>query len=126
MEFLKTTLPVIFLGGLTGVLSGMLGVGGALFVIPALVVFFGFSQGMAQGTALAMMLPPMGILGVLVYHQKGLVDVKTAIVLCIASAIGTFAGSKLAMQIPISFLQKIFGFYLIGIGLYMVFFAQSK
>lgn len=114
---------LIFSGIITGLLGGMLGVGGALFVIPVLVYFMGFSQKLAQGTALAMMLPPIGILAVLNYYQKGLVEIKSAAILCFGCLLGGWLGSKLAISMPTATLQKIFGAYLIIIGSKMLFFS---
>ncbi|MDX1919920.1 MAG: sulfite exporter TauE/SafE family protein [Candidatus Caenarcaniphilales bacterium] len=118
-------LILISLGIFTGFLGGMLGVGGALFVIPALVYIFGFSQKLAQGTALAMMLPPIGILAVITYYEKGFIEIKSAIILCLGCVLGGWLGAKLAVNLPTATLQKIFGAYLIIIGSKMLFFSSK-
>ena len=76
--------PIAFIvtGLLVGVLSGMVGVGGGIILVPILVIFFGFSQHTAQGTSTAMLLPPIGILAAWTYYQKGMVDVKAAALMC--------------------------------------------
>ena len=96
---LTTLLILLVIGLITGMLSGMLGIGGGLIVIPALVIFLGFSQHEAQGTSLAMMLPPIGIVAAINYYKAGHVDIKVALILAVAFIIGSGLGSKLAIVI---------------------------
>jgi uncharacterized membrane protein YfcA len=115
-------LPLIITGFLSGVYGGLAGLGGGIILIPALVFFFGFSQHMAQGTTLAVLLPPIGILAVMTYFQKGFVDVKAAIFLCLGSLLGGWLGSKIAVNLPAGVLQKVFGVILLCISIKMLFF----
>ena len=75
-------LTLIVIGIITGVMAGMLGIGGAIIMIPAMVFFMGFSQQMAQGTSLAVMLPPVGILAAYNYYKAGQVNIKFAYYPC--------------------------------------------
>jgi len=106
-------LILCIIGVITGIMAGMLGIGGAIIMIPALVYFLGFSQHMAQGTSLAVMLPPIGILAAYNYWKAGQVNLKFALILAIAFIIGSYFGSKLALNIPQSVLKKIFGILLL-------------
>jgi uncharacterized protein len=97
------------LGLVGGILSGLLGIGGGIFIIPALVIILGFSQQMAQGTTLAMMVPPIGLLAAWAYYKTGFVDIKVAGLMCIGFFIGGFFGAKLATAVSAVTLSRIFG-----------------
>lgn len=112
----------LLLGLVAGVASGLIGIGGATIIIPALVFLFGMSQHMAQGTTLAMMVPPIGLLAAWMYYQKGYVDLKIAGLMCIGFFIGGLLGAKLAVGIPAHILKKMFGIFLLIISLRMIFF----
>lgn len=116
----STLLIIIVIGVITGVTAGMLGIGGAIIMIPALVFFLGFSQQMAQGTSLAVMLPPIGIIATYNYWKAGQVDWKVALILAITFIIGSFFGSKLALTIPQAALKKIFGILLLLVAARML------
>jgi uncharacterized membrane protein YfcA len=111
----------ILLGLFGGVLSGLLGIGGATILVPALVVLFGFEQHMAQGTTLAMMIPPIGLLAMMEYYKAGHVNLKVAGVLCVGMFIGGFLGAMLAGQLSEQVLRKIFGVFMFLIALKMFF-----
>src|SRR5674476_1052174 len=93
-------LILIGIGILTGFMAGMLGIGGAIIMIPALVFFMGITQQTAQGTSLAVMLPPVGIIAAYNYYKAGEVNIKFAIVLAVFFLVGSYFGSKLALTIP--------------------------
>jgi hypothetical protein len=117
----STLLIIIVIGIITGVTAGMLGIGGAIIMIPALVFFLGFSQQMAQGTSLAVMLPPIGILATYNYWKAGQVDLKVALILAVMFLVGSYFGSKLALNIPQPTLKKIFGVLLLLVAARMLF-----
>jgi hypothetical protein len=117
----STLLIIIVIGIVTGVTAGMLGIGGAIIMIPALVFFLGFSQHMAVGTSLAVMLPPIGILAAYNFWKAGQVDLKVAIILAVAFIVGSYFGSKLALHIPQAALKKIFGVLLLLVAARMLF-----
>jgi uncharacterized membrane protein YfcA len=113
-------LTLIVIGIITGVMAGMLGIGGAIIMIPALVYFMGFSQQMAQGTSLAVMLPPIGIIAAYNYYKAGQVDIKFAIILAVCFLVGSYFGSKLALSLPQPVLKKIFGVLLLLVAAKML------
>jgi len=102
-------------------MAGMLGIGGAIIMIPALVFFMGFSQQMAQGTSLAVMLPPIGIIATYNYYKAGHVDMKVALILAACFLIGSYFGSKYALTLPQATLKKIFGILLLLVAAKMLF-----
>jgi uncharacterized protein len=116
-----TFLILIVLGIITGFLAGMLGIGGGIIVIPALVMIMGMSQQSAQGTSLAMMLPPIGIMAVINYYKAGHVDIRVALILAAMFLAGSYFGSKMAVKIPQDLLKKIFGVFLMVVAIKMLF-----
>ncbi len=110
----------IFLGLLTGIFSGMFGLGGGIIVVPALVLIFGLSQHQAQGTTLAMMIPPIGLLAAWTYYSKGFVDLRIAGLLCLGFFFGGLIGAKFVVGLPEPVLRRIFGFALLLISLKMI------
>ncbi|MGD1046577.1 MAG: sulfite exporter TauE/SafE family protein [Bacteroidota bacterium] len=111
----------LLLGLAAGVLSGFIGIGGGVLIVPALVFLFGFTQHQAQGTTLAMLVPPIGILAAWTYYQKGFVDIKVAALIAVGFIIGSLVGSRYAIGISNTMLEKIFGITIVLIGLKMVF-----
>jgi uncharacterized protein len=111
----------LILGALAGVLSGLIGIGGGILIVPVLIYLFGFSQHMAQGTTLALMIPPIGILAVMEYYKSGNVDIKVAALICLGFVVGGYVGAKIAVGIPDAVLKKIFGVILMLVSVRMVF-----
>ncbi|MBI4947817.1 MAG: sulfite exporter TauE/SafE family protein [Bacteroidetes bacterium] len=112
---------LLSLGLIAGMLSGMVGIGGGIIIVPALVYFLGFSQHSAQGTVLFMFLFPIGILGVFNYYQTGNVDWKTAAIMGMTFVVGSYLGSKIAINIDQTLMKKIFGVIILLISLKMLF-----
>jgi uncharacterized membrane protein YfcA len=108
-------------GIVAGAMAGMLGIGGAIIMIPALVYFLGLSQQMAQGTSLAVMLPPVGILAAYNYYKAGQVDIKFALILAGTFLVGSYFGSKFALTLPQATLKKVFGVILLLVAIKMLF-----
>lgn len=104
---------LLLIGLAAGVISGFLGIGGGIIIIPALVYVLGYSQQNAQGTSLGLLLPPIGILAVLNYHNAGFVNIKAAAIMCITFIIGSYFASKIAVELPETILKKIFGAFLL-------------
>jgi uncharacterized membrane protein YfcA len=104
----ETVMLLLLIGFAAGVLSGLVGVGGGIIIVPALVFFLGFSQQEAQGTSLGLLLLPIGILAVMNYYHKGYVDIKVVGIMCLAFVLGGWVGSKLAVQLSQATLKKIF------------------
>ena len=113
-------LILIGIGILSGFMAGMLGIGGAIIMIPALVFLLGFSQHGAQGTSLAVMLPPIGLIAAYNYYKAGEVNFKFALILAVAFMFGSYFGSKLAINIPQPLLKKIFGILLLVVAARML------
>ena len=113
-------LILIVIGIVTGFMAGMLGIGGAIIMIPALVYFLGITQQTAQGTSLAVMLPPIGILAAYNYYKAGQVNIKFALILAAFFLVGSFFGSKVALNIPQALLKKIFGILLLLVAAKML------
>ena len=103
---------ILLIGLAAGVLSGLVGVGGGLIIVPALIFFLGFSQHQAQGTSLGLLLLPVGILAVINYYNKGNVDVKVVAIISVAFIAGGWLGSKLALRLPEDTVKKIFAVFL--------------
>jgi len=108
MSFL-TFIILIIIGLLAGVLSGLVGVGGGILMIPLLIIFLGLTQHQAQGTALFAMLPPIGILAAINYYKEGFVKWEYAFVIAITFVVGGYLGSKLSLSLPPQTVRKVFG-----------------
>ena len=106
----------VLLGFIAGGLSGLIGIGGGVLIVPALVVLFGFSQHLAQGTTLALMVPPIGLLAAWTYYRQDYVDIPVAVLVCLGFLFGGLLGAKLATALPTNALERIFGLVLILIG----------
>ena len=117
-----SALLYLLLGLLTGIFSGLLGIGGAIIIIPCLVLLFGLSQHVAQGTTLALMVPPIGLLAAWTYYKAGFVDLKIAGLVCLGFFIGGFIGARYATQISDDMLRRIFGAVLLVASLKMILF----
>ena len=121
----STILILLVIGIITGVMAGMLGIGGGLVVIPALVMVMGMSQQAAQGTSLAMMLPPIGILAAYNYYKAGQVNIWYAVIIALAFLAGGYFGSKIALALPENMMKKIFGILLLLVALRIIFSKQA-
>ena len=111
----------MLLGLVAGIFSGLIGIGGAIIIIPALVLFFGLSQHTAQGTTLALMVPPIGLLAAWIYYKQGFVDLKMAGLICLGFVVGGLVGARFATGIPDDILRRIFGVILLVASLRMIF-----
>jgi uncharacterized membrane protein YfcA len=118
---LVTFLILVVIGLITGAVGGMLGIGGALILIPALVYFMGFSQHEAIGTSLAVMLPPIGLFAAYNYYKAGQVNIKYALIIAAAFMIGSYFTSRLALKMPENLIRKIFSVFIILIAIRMFF-----
>jgi uncharacterized membrane protein YfcA len=118
---LGTILILIIIGILAGIFGGLFGVGGAIIMIPALVYFLGVDQQTAQGTSVAIMLPPIGLLAAYNYYKAGFVNIWYAVIIAAAFLVGGYFGSKIALYLPENVMKKIFGILLILIAVKMIF-----
>jgi len=116
-----TIIMLILIGLASGTLAGLVGVGGGIIIIPALVYILGFTQKEAQGTSLGILLLPVGILAVINYYKQGYIDIKAVIIISLAFVVGGFFGSKLALSISQDTLRKVFGTLLLVLAIKMLF-----
>lgn len=114
------SLSFLLLGLLAGTLSGLIGIGGGVIIVPALVFLFGFSLHQAQGTTLALMVPPIGILAAWTYYRHGYVDLGVTAWICLGFLIGGFFGAKIAAVLSNVMMERIFGFALLLIAIKML------
>jgi uncharacterized protein len=122
---LTTIVILVIIGLMAGVFGGMFGVGGAIIMVPALVYFLGVDQHTAQGTSVAIMLPPIGLFAAYNYYKAGEVNIWYAVIIAVAFLIGGFFGSKIALALPENLMKKIFGILLILVALRMIFSKQA-
>ena len=113
----------VIIGVFAGFAAGIFGIGGGIVLIPALIYWAGFSQHMATGTSLAVLLPPIGLAATFEYYRHGNVDVRAAVILAATMLLGAWIGAYFANRIEAPQLRLIFGLFLCGIGLYLVYGA---
>ncbi len=109
----------LILGAVAGICSGFLGIGGGTILIPAFVYLLGLNQHQAQGTTLALMVPPIGLLAALRYYYEGNVNLKIAVWVCLGFFLGALVGANFVHKISDPLLKKIFGAFLVFVGLKM-------
>ena len=116
-----TIIVSVLTGIIGGVLAGFFGIGGATIMIPAMIYFLNLDQHTAQGTAIAALLPPVGILAAIKYFQGGNVVVNVALYISIGFLIGGLIGATIVHPVPDNILRKLFAVYLILIAVRMLF-----
>lgn len=122
----NTIVLLILVGLAAGMLSGLVGIGGGIIIVPALVMFLGFTQKEAQGTSLGILLLPIGILAVVQYYKEGYINVHYVLTVAIAFLVGSYFGSKLAISLSDEKVKKIFAITLMLIAIKMLFFDKHK
>jgi len=110
----------VLIGILGGFMSGFMGIGGGLIMVPLMVLLAKFTQHMAQGTSLAVLTLPVVIFGAYQYYQEGNININAAIIIAIFFCIGIFFGSKAAHLLSSESLQVIFGFLMVLVGMKMI------
>jgi hypothetical protein len=121
-----TIIGLLLIGLLAGLLSSMVGVGGGIVVVPALVFLFGLEQKMAQGTSLGLLLLPIGILSVMVYHKSGNVKWDYVWLMVITFVIGSYFGSKWVQGLNTVMVKRIFAIFMIVVAIKYLFFDKPK
>ncbi len=122
---ITSILGLVLLGIFAGFLSSMVGIGGGIVLVPALVLIFGLSQHSAQGTTLAMLSFPVSLVAAISYHKKGLVDWKIAMILCIGFVVGGFLGGRLVVDIPAQTIKRVFAVMMMIIAVKFLFFDKK-
>jgi len=112
-------LTLILIGLVAGTFSGLIGIGGAIIIIPSLIYFLGMDQYSAQGTSLGIMLPPIGILAAWSYYKEGALNLQYAMIIAAAFIVGGYIGSKFALNIPEAIIRKVFAAVLAVIAIKM-------
>ena len=119
--------PILLLIGLgSGVVAGMFGIGGGVVIVPALVYLGGFTQHMAIGTSLAILLPPVGLAAVIEYYRYGHVDLKVALIVAFGLFLGAWAGAHYASRLSGPHLKMAFGIFVVCMGVYIVYDAVKR
>ena len=116
---------LLLIGLAAGFLGGMVGLGGGVLIVPALVLLLGLSQHLAQGISLTMMLFPVGILGVINYYKKGYVDFRYAGLIALGFFLGSYLGSRFSLSLPQETVKKIFAVVLILLALKLLFSGKK-
>ncbi len=116
----------VVLGLLVGGLSGILGLGGGIFLVPALIFLFHFTPPQAQGTSLAVLIPPIGLFAALEYYRKGLIEFGVVGLICLGFVLGAYVGAFFVDRIPVTPMRRVLGFFLFFIALQMVFASPDQ
>lgn len=119
-------LILVGIGLAAGILSGFVGIGGGVVIVPALIYFLGLTQFQAQGTSLAIMLPPVGIMAFYNYYKVGHVNISYAIIIAITFIVGGYLGSKLALRLNPNVVRFIFGILMLYVAFRLVYTSSTK
>ena len=122
---MTTILLLIIIGLVAGTLGGMVGLGGGIILIPALILIMKLDQQTAQGTSIAVMLPPIGLFAVYNYYKAGYVNMKYAFVIAMAFMVGGYFGSSLALKLSPDVMRKVFSVVLLVIAIKMFFSGKA-
>jgi len=117
---MSETVIYVLIGLSAGILGGFFGMGGGFIIVPALVLLCGFTQLKAQGTSLAVLLPPVGLLAFLTYYRNGNVDIKVGIILCITLFIGGLIGAQVVQSVNNDVLRKSYAILMILVSIKML------
>ena len=118
---ISTILILSVIGLLAGTLGGMVGLGGGLIIVPAMIYFMGADQKTAQGTSIAIMLPPIGLFAAINYYKVGYINIKYAAIIAVTFLLGGYLGSKLAIALPEAVVKKVFAALMIITAIKMIF-----
>ena len=115
-------IQLLLIGLVAGVAGGMFGIGGGAIMVPAMVLLMGLDQKLATGTSIAAQIMPIGLLGAAVYHQRGEINVRWAIIIALGLLVGNLLGAQFAGYISSATMKKLYGGFLLLIGLrYLLF-----
>ncbi len=118
---LTIIITLLIIGIIAGIASGMVGIGGGIIIVPALVYFLSMTQQQAQGVSIGMLLMPVGFMAAINYYKEGSLNFKYSLIIGATFVIGAWLGSKIAVNIEESMLRKIFGVFILLIALKMIF-----
>jgi uncharacterized membrane protein YfcA len=120
----QTIALLLLVGLLAGMLSGLVGLGGGVIIVPALVFVLGFSQHQATGTSLGILLLPAGIFAVMNYYKRGYVDMNVVLLVFAGFLVGGYLGSRISVSLSEVMLKKIFAVVLLLIAGKVLFFDK--
>lgn len=123
---IQNIIVLILIGIGSGMLSGLVGVGGGIIIIPSLIYFLKFDPKLAQGTSLGILLLPIGILAVMQFYKAGKIDFNAVWIISLGFLLGSFFGSKISLSLPQETVKKIFACLMIVIAIKMLFFDTVK
>jgi uncharacterized membrane protein YfcA len=118
-------ITLIIIGLAAGMLGGLIGIGGGVLIVPALVFFLAYSQQQAQGTSLGLLVLPVAIFAVVNYYKKGYVDFRAVALLAVGFMAGSYWGSKLALTLPQETLKKCFAIFMLLLAVKLLFFDKK-
>ncbi len=121
-----TTLALLVTGLAVGAVSGMLGIGGAIILVPTLMFGFGFSQARAQGTSIGALIPPIGIFAAMTYYRNGMLDVRAAALIALGFVFGALGGATAVPYVPQVWLKRVFATLLVYVAAQLVFADPNK
>ena len=121
-----SSLLLIVIGVVAGVLSGVFGIGGGVVIVPALIYLAGFRQHQATGTSLAVLLPPIGIAAAYEYYRNGNVDIRSAAFIAAGVLAGGWFGAVVANKISGPYLRLSFGLFVVSLGVYLIVGASKR
>ena len=116
---------LLIIGLAAGIMGGLVGIGGGIVIVPALIYFLSFSQKEAQGTSLGILLLPIGILGLWQYYKAGYVDMRIVWLIAVGFLAGSYFGSKIALSLPQETVKKIFAILMIAVAFKMLFIDKK-
>ncbi len=117
---MNTLLALIVIGLAAGLLSGFVGIGGGVVMVPALVWLLGYTQHQAQGTSLSVLVLPVVLLAAWNYHNVHPIDIKAVAVIAIAFVVGGFMGSKMALALPAETVKRVFGVVMLAVAIKLI------
>jgi len=119
-------LVLVGIGALAGALSGLFGIGGGVIIVPALIYLAGFDQHLATGTSLAILLPPVGVGAALEYYRQGRVNIRAAVIIAVTLLLCAWLASMVANRVSGPYLRLMFGIFVTGLGLSLIYGEIAK
>ena len=118
---INTLVILLMVGVAAGFASGMVGIGGGIVIVPALVYFLALSQHQAQGISIGMLLMPVGFLAAYNYYKQGNLNFTYSAIIGVTFVLGAYLGSKVSLKMDPSLMKRIFGVFILLISLKMIF-----
>lgn len=127
MDFSTTQIVILLMVGLmAGALSGFVGVGGGIIIVPAMIYFMNMNQMQAQGISLALLMLPVGVLGVINYYKAGHIQFSYVLFMAVGFIVGNYFGSKYAMRVPEHKIKFFFSVLMLYVAVQMLWKSGSK